>query len=73
LGGNSLLDIFVFGRRSGKAAAIRAKDTKIKRLTLEHVKKYQAMLKNEGIEKKTKSPLLLPDYRYDKALTKTYK
>jgi len=72
LGGNSLLDIFVFGRRAGKAAAIRAKNTKIKRLTLEHVKKYQTMLKNEGIEKKIKSPLILPDYRYDKALTRIY-
>lgn len=73
LGGNSLLDIFVFGRRAGKAAAIRAKDTKIKRLTLEHVRKYQAMLKDEGIKKKIKSPLLLPDYRYEKALTRIYK
>ncbi len=61
--GNSLLDILVFGRRAGKSAAARAKDTKIGELTLEHVKKYHEELKAAGIPRDRVSPMLLPDYR----------
>jgi succinate dehydrogenase / fumarate reductase flavoprotein subunit len=61
--GNSLLDILVFGRRAGKSAAARAKETGIGQLTLEHVKKYHEELKAAGIPRDRISPMLLPDYR----------
>jgi len=73
LGGNSLLDIFVFGRRAGILAAERAKEIKDGELTLDHVVEYEKALRESGVLKKDiKSPLLLPDYRYEKALTKVH-
>ena len=60
--GNSTLDIFVFGRRAGKAAAERAKETKLGKLTLQHVRQWQHQLKEAGLEMRPLSPLLLPDY-----------
>ncbi|MGQ9637420.1 MAG: FAD-binding protein [Thermodesulfobacteriota bacterium] len=73
LGGNSLLDIFVFGRRAGIIAAERSKETEIGKLSLNHVIEYERALEREGILKKDiKSPMLLPDYRYEKALPKTH-
>ena len=61
--GNSTLDIFVFGRRAGKAAAELARDTKTGKLTLEHVRKWQKELKNADLQKdRPLSPMLLPDY-----------
>lgn len=60
--GNSLLDIIVFGRNAGKAAAKRAKDISLGKLTLSHVEKYAEELKNAGIETGETSPLLLPKY-----------
>lgn len=62
LGGNSLVDIFVFGRRAGKAAAEQAKEVKLGRLTLEHVTQYHRQLDEAGIAAGRLSPLLLPDY-----------
>ncbi|MHB0871423.1 MAG: FAD-dependent oxidoreductase [Chloroflexota bacterium] len=62
LGGNSLVDIFVFGRRAGKAAAIQAREVKPGRLTLDHVKVYHRRLEEAGILNGRLSPLLLPDY-----------
>jgi succinate dehydrogenase / fumarate reductase flavoprotein subunit len=61
--GNSLLEITVFGRRAGEAAAHRAKEAKLGRLTLEHVDEWHRHLQEAGIENPIKSPLLLPDYR----------
>jgi len=61
--GNSLLEITVFGRRAGKAAALRAKEVKLGKLTLSHVDKWQQDLAEVGIENPIKSPILLPDYR----------
>ncbi len=62
--GNSTLDCMVFGRRSGVSAA---KDVKLNKkrgkLTLEHVKKYIKMLKDNGIKPLRKAPILLPEYR----------
>ena len=73
LGGNSLLDIFVFGRRAGILAAERAKGIEIGRLSLEHLIEYERELERAGVLKKAmKSPLLLPDYRYEKALAKVH-
>ena len=72
LGGNSLLDVFVFGCRAGIAAACRARDVQIGKLTLQHVKEYQEALRRTGIQKEVKSPLILPDYRFERALMKTH-
>ncbi|MCQ9205647.1 MAG: FAD-binding protein [Omnitrophica bacterium] len=60
--GNSLLDITVFGRRAGQEAAIKAKQAKIGKLSLEHVGKYRTNLQNSGIKTDRISPMLLPDY-----------
>lgn len=60
--GNSLLDIIVFGRNAGKAAAAKAKDIQIGNLSLKHVEEYADELKSAGIESDDVSPLLLPKY-----------
>jgi len=73
LGGNSLLDIFVFGRRAGVRAAQRAKETEIGGLHLDHVVEYERELERSALLKKEiRAPLLLPDYRYEKALARTH-
>lgn len=73
LGGNSLLDIFVFGRRAGILAAERSKGTTVGKLTLNHIVEYERELEREGILKKEiRSPILLPDYRYEKALPQAH-
>ena len=61
--GNSLLDINVFGRRAGiKAAEYIMSGVEIKRLTLEHVRRYHKELEEAGIITDRISPMLLPDY-----------
>jgi succinate dehydrogenase/fumarate reductase flavoprotein subunit len=61
--GNSTLDIFVFGRRAGRAAAQYAKKAKPGTLALDHVRQWQSELKKAGInESRPATPLLLPDY-----------
>ncbi len=70
LGGNSLSDLFVFGRRAGMDAAGKAKEIRLGRLDLSHAVRHQNDLKAAGIENGLKSPLLLPDYRFEKALPK---
>lgn len=60
--GNSLLDIIVFGRNAGKAAAVRAKETTLGTMTLKHIESYSAELKQVGVETDGVSPLLLPKY-----------
>ncbi len=73
LGGNSLLDIFVFGRRAGTLAAKRSKEVEVGKLGLDHVVDYENELEETGLLKKDiRSPLLLPDYRYEKALTRVH-
>jgi len=63
LAGNSTLDIFVFGRRAGRAAAQYAKQVKLGALTLDHVRQWQTGLKQAGLaELRPASPLLLPNY-----------
>jgi succinate dehydrogenase / fumarate reductase flavoprotein subunit len=64
--GNSLLDILVFGIRSGKNAAEKAQKVKAGKLTLSHVKKYHDELKKAKIKEEVHSPLVLPDYRQEK-------
>jgi len=60
--GNSLLDIIVFGRNAGKAAAARAKDIELGKMNLDHIAAYAEELKNAGVEQEGVSPLLLPKY-----------
>jgi succinate dehydrogenase / fumarate reductase flavoprotein subunit len=61
--GNSLLDVVCFGRRAGRYAALKAKETKAGKLTLDHVAAYVKELESASIERGAKSPMLLPDYR----------
>lgn len=60
--GNSLLDITVFGRIAGLQAALKAKETEIGELTLQHVDKFHGELKKAGAGDGRVSPILLPDY-----------
>jgi len=69
LGSNSLVDIFVFGRRAGRHAAEKAKTIKIGKLSLDHLRAYKKQLKDLNITASTVSPMILPDYRFEKALT----
>jgi succinate dehydrogenase / fumarate reductase flavoprotein subunit len=69
LGSNSLVDIFVFGRRAGMDIARKIGQVKIGRLSLEHIKVYNEALQNAQIVSEACSPMLLPDYRFEKALT----
>ncbi len=66
--GNSQLDLYVFGRRAGKAAAERAKKAKTGELNLDHIDRYENWLNQEGVETERKSPILLPEYRGEKTL-----
>ena len=69
LGSNSLVDIFVFGQRAGRHSANRSKNIQIGDLSLDHVRAYNELLTNNHIVSEEKSPILLPDYRFEKALT----
>lgn len=60
--GNSLLDIIVFGRNAGKAAAAKAKNVELGNMNLDHIQAYAGELKEAGIDTGDVSPLLLPKY-----------
>ena len=61
--GNSLQDVLTFGRRAGIAAAEYVKGgIEIKKLSLEHVLKFEEELKSAGIEDPLIGPMILPDY-----------
>ncbi|MDY7034881.1 MAG: FAD-binding protein [Thermodesulfobacteriota bacterium] len=61
--GNSLQDIIVFGRRAGINAAEYVKSgVQLKKLTLDHVTKFEKELKEAGIEDSIVTPILLPNY-----------
>ena len=61
--GNSTLELFVFGRRAGTAAARYAKEVKRGSPNLEHVRRWQQDLKKSGLAgERPVSPRLLPDY-----------
>ena len=65
--GNSLLDVIVFGRDAGEAAAKKSKTVKkVGRLTLKHVKDFDKELAAAGIKPTKLSPQILPDYRREK-------
>ena len=60
--GNSLLDIIVFGRNAGKAAAARAADVNLGKMNLDHIYSYAEELKQADAVHEGVSPLLLPNY-----------
>ncbi len=60
--GNSLLDIIVFGRNAGKAAAAKAKEVELGAMNLDHIDAYAKELEAAGLETGTVSPMLLPNY-----------
>jgi succinate dehydrogenase / fumarate reductase flavoprotein subunit len=60
--GNSLLEVTVFGRRAGVAAAERAKEVSLGTLTLEHVDAWEQELEAANLNGDLSSPVLLPDY-----------
>ncbi len=67
--GNSQLELYVFGRRAGRYAAEYARKTRLGRLTLDHVLRYERWLKEAGIETNRRAPILLPEYRGERVLT----
>ena len=60
--GNSLLDIIVFGRNAGKAAAAKAKNVELGNMNLDHIEAYAEELKDAGLSTGDVSPLILPKY-----------
>jgi succinate dehydrogenase/fumarate reductase flavoprotein subunit len=61
--GNSLLDICVFGRISGRTAAEYVKgQAQDGALTLDHVRAYHQELEEAGVETDRIAPQILPDY-----------
>jgi succinate dehydrogenase / fumarate reductase flavoprotein subunit/L-aspartate oxidase len=63
--GNSLLDIFVFGRRAGLAAAER-RSAEASAPSLDHLNCYYDRLKALRISSVAKSPTLFPEFIVDK-------
>ncbi len=68
--GNSLLDVIVFGRRAGAAAAERAAGIKAGSLSLSHLTRYHDELKAAGVKLGPSSPMLLPEYRRKETVEK---
>src|SRR5215467_7312904 len=60
--GNSLLDLMVFGKRSGTTAAQRVSSMKHGKLTLEHLTRFRAEAKKHGGSSSVISPMVLPAY-----------
>ncbi len=60
--GNSLLDICVFGRRAGTAAAAWALTHQPGKPTLAHIARWEEMRRQAGLEAGAPSPVILPDY-----------
>ena len=49
-------------RKTGRAAALRAKEVELGKLTLAHVDEWNKQVEEAGIENPIVSPILLPDY-----------
>jgi succinate dehydrogenase/fumarate reductase flavoprotein subunit len=61
--GNSLLDICVFGRHAGLAAASHAKEyTNGATLTLDHIERWNKERAEAGLRDGVVAPMILPDY-----------
>jgi len=71
--GNSLQDIITFGRRAGARASKYIKSgVNLKKLTLDHVVRFEKDLKEAGIEKPLIAPILLPDYSTEEVISKRW-
>ena len=63
--GNSLLDILVFGRRSGRSAAAKSKELDAPlSLSLEHLEAYHRELEETGAADNRIGPMVLPHYTH---------
>jgi succinate dehydrogenase/fumarate reductase flavoprotein subunit len=62
--GNSLLDICVFGRRAGRAAAAWSKEASPGAPTLAHLDKWAQDRQQAGLGEMAPSPMILPDYTH---------
>ena len=61
--GNSTLELFVFGRRAGRAAAEYARGAVPGAPTLDHVRRWQSELRRAALtDQRPVSPMLLPNY-----------
>lgn len=60
--GNSLLDICVFGRRAGVAAAEYAKQAEVADFSLNHLENWEKMRQEAGLQDDQPAPIILPDY-----------
>jgi succinate dehydrogenase/fumarate reductase flavoprotein subunit len=60
--GNSLLDICVFGRRAGTAAAAWSRQAEPGAPTLNHVAAWERLRLEAGLSEGLHSPVILPDY-----------
>jgi len=72
LGGNSLIDIFVFGRRAGIDAAESSRGADYAKLGLDHIVRHNREILERGLDRGLRSPLVLPDYRYERALAQIH-
>lgn len=67
LAGNSLLDIFVYGRRAARRALeVNRNYAGTGKLTVEHITAYHISLQELAVPLKQHSPVLLPDYTPEK-------
>jgi succinate dehydrogenase/fumarate reductase flavoprotein subunit len=60
--GNSLLDLMVFGKRSGTTAALRAKTLPQGPLSLDHLTSFKEDARKHGVTAGIQSPMILPAY-----------
>ena len=60
--GNSLLDIFSFGRRAGARAAERAGTEQSRKAGIGHTYEWQRQLMQAGLPLHVKGPQLFPPY-----------
>ena len=67
------MELQVFGKRAGIYATEWAKKAKLGKLTLNHVAKYEKMLKEAKIKTKRKRPMLLPNYKEERVLSHALK
>ena len=62
--GNSLLDIIVFGRNAGKAAAAKCREVELGTMNLDHIQEYAGELAKADLHTGEVSPMLLPNYTF---------
>jgi succinate dehydrogenase / fumarate reductase flavoprotein subunit len=61
--GNSLLDVCVFGRRAGAAAAAALPAVTLGAFSLAHVRAWNDEVAKAGLGERRPAPILFPDYR----------